>query len=725
MKAVLQNFKTGVLSVSDVPPPALRPGGILVRNAASLISAGTEKSVVELAKMSFLRKARTRPDLVKKVLNRARQDGILQTLQVVNNLVSQPLPLGYSCAGVVQASGEGAGEFRPGQRVACAGLGFANHADVVYVPRQLAVPMPPDMDFEEAAFVALGAIALHGVRRAEAAIGECIVVLGLGLVGQIAAQISRAAGCRVFGIDRDPARVKTALDLGIPEARSLDDPDLAGAVARFTRDRGADAVLITAATSDSQPAVLAAQLARDRARIVAVGETGLDLPRRAYFEKELDLRLSRSYGPGRYDLAYEEQGHDYPIGYVRWTENRNMEAFLDLVAQRKIQVRPLLTHRYPIERATEAYALLTGDRSVPYLGILLQYGTDEPKTATVTLRPPSPSTSPGRTIRVGVVGAGQFARGILLPNLAKIPDVEIVGVATGSGITARTVAEKYGARLCTSDHREILSRDDVDAVVIATRHDLHARMVVDALKARKHVFVEKPLCLNEEELASIRAALGSSVLMVGFNRRFSPMAVELQRVFTGGPCSMLYRVNAGPLPHDHWTRDPVVGGGRIVGEICHFVDLLGFLASSAPTHAFAWAIGGGAPDGREPDDLSAQVRFENGSLGTVLYTSGGDLSYPKERIEVFGDGTVGVIDNWRSLRFSGRRRGGSERAWFGSRKGHAEELEAWVRAVRDGIPPIPFEGLAATAMTTFALQRSLRSGAPVAVRFPEASSDAP
>jgi predicted dehydrogenase/threonine dehydrogenase-like Zn-dependent dehydrogenase len=733
MKAVLQNFRTGELRVTDVPIPTVRPGGILVHNVASLVSAGTEKAVIELARMNPLQKARARPDLVRKVLNRAGQEGLLGTAQIVMNLVSTPLPLGYSCAGVAHAIGSGVAEFQPGDRVACAGLGYANHAEVVFVPRNLAVPIPAAVSFEEAAFVTVGAIALHGVRQAEVAVGEGVVVMGLGLVGQLAAQICTAAGCRVFVTDLDPTKVHLAHELGAHGGQALQDGDVVTAVRQFTRGRGADAVIITAATASNQPVELAATVARDRARVVAVGEIGLQVPRRAYYEKELDLRLSRSYGPGRYDSAYEEKGHDYPVGYVRWTENRNMEAFLDLIAQRKVQVSPLMTHRFPIEQAQEAYALLAGKPRELYIGIVLEYDAEQVQSATVLLQPPGVSPPAvrrvaARPVRFGVIGAGQFAQGILLPRLRKLPEVEICGIATGSGLTARTVAEKYACRFCTSDYREILAQPDIDAVLIATRHHLHAQMVTEALAAGKHVFVEKPLAIREEELQAVAAAYhaaqqvpagqGAPVLMVGFNRRFSPLTVALKEALRERPLLLTYRVNAGPVPLNNWVHDPDVGGGRIVGEVCHFVDVMQFLTDSVPVQVFAWALGEQGDTPGEADNICLQLRFADGSVGTIIYAANGDPSFPKERLEVFGGGSVGVIDNWRKLevRRHGKRSG--QRSFFIAAKGHAEELAAFVQGIRQGQSPIPFPSLLYTTQTTFAIQRSLRHEQPISIAMP-------
>jgi predicted dehydrogenase/threonine dehydrogenase-like Zn-dependent dehydrogenase len=722
MKAVLQNFRSGQLSVSEIPPPLLKPGGVLFQNAASLVSAGTEKAVIELAKMNPLDKAKARPDLVKKVLSKAGQEGWLGTARMVMNLVNNPLPLGYSCAGIVKAVGEGVSDIHAGDRIACAGLGHANHAESVFVPRNLAAPIPKGVEFEEAAFVTVGAIAMQGVRQANPTIGESVVVIGLGLVGQLAAQICQAAGCNVFGIDLDPAKVKLALTNGVKGTSSPSKEEIIEAVRTFTSGRGADAIIITAATPSNEPIELAAELARDRGRVVVVGDVGFNIPRRPYYEKELDIRLSRSYGPGRYDSSYEEKGNDYPIGYVRWTENRNMEAFLDLVAQKKVNITPLVTHRFPIESAHKAYDLLGGKAREPYIGILLQYDLDRAQPARVDLKT---SARPVRqdTISFGVIGAGQFAQAILLPHLNKMSHAKMSAVVTGTGVTAKTIAEKYGCRFCASDHREILQDEKTQAVIIATRHDLHALMVVEALSAGKHVFVEKPLAITPQELSQIadttkelrRKKSGLPVLMVGYNRRFSPLARRLKQAFSDQPITMSYRVNAGSVPADHWTQDPKEGGGRIVGEACHFVDLMQYLTGSEPVEVFAWAAGGGAAGAADPDNVTTQIRFANGSVGTIFYVADGDKSFPKERIEVFGGGKVGVIDNWRSVEIHDRGHRVQRKAIMSAEKGHAEELAAFVEGVRAGHFPIPLESLFLTTQTTFAIQQAHRTGRPVTV----------
>ncbi len=715
MKAVLQNFKTGELAIEDVPPPSLKPGGVLVANVASLVSAGTEKAIIELAKMNPLQKARARPDLVKKVLNKAGQEGLLATARIVMNLVSTPLPLGYSCAGVVTAVGSRVADLSTGQRVACAGLGYANHAELVYVPRNLVVPVPEAVGFEDASFVTVGAIAMHGVRQAALTLGESVVVIGMGLVGQIAAQIVHASGCRVFCVDPDPGKVELSLRLGADAASSNAGSALHAEVMSFTASRGADAVLIAASTKSSEPIETAAEVARDRARVVAIGDVGHSVPRRAYYEKEIDLRQSRSYGPGRYDPDYEEKGQDYPIGYVRWTENRNMEAFLALVERGSIQLRPLITHRYSIERADEAYTLLSGERKEPYVGIVIDYENAAEHGSSVPVAS-SPKPLGAGEISIGVIGAGQFAQGILLPALKAIAGVRFKSIATESGLTSLNVARKYRAESCTSDYHDVLNDASIDAVVVATRHDSHAAIVAAALRAGKHCFVEKPLAMNESELEDVIDAhrTGNAGLLVGFNRRFSPLSVQLRERLSGQRLVMQYRINAGPVPRSHWHQDLEYGGGRIIGEVCHFIDVMQYCCASEPLSVQALAVtDSNSPS--DPDNVVIQVAFADGSVGTITYVSNGDPDFPKERLEAFGGGFVAVIDNWRSLDVQGNGTRLRRRCWLQAEKGHSQEMSAFIEGIRSGEPPIPFSSLVSTTRTTFAIQQALRSGACVSI----------
>jgi polar amino acid transport system substrate-binding protein len=688
-------------------------GGVLVRTAASLVSVGTERSVIELAKMSSVQKARARPDLVRKLITKIGTDGLISTAQSVLNRLSMPLPLGYSSAGIVEAVGPGVTDLAQGDRVACAGAGYANHAEVVCVPRNLVTQIPDGVPFQDAAFVTLGAIALHGVRQANLTLGESVVVIGLGLIGQLTVQLCAAQGCRVFGIDLDPAKVELAKSLGMHAGSSGGDAQQA--VSSFTRGRGADAVLITASTKSSAPITQAAELARDRARVVAVGDVGLDVPRRLYYDKEIDIRLSRSYGPGRYDPSYEEKGTDYPIGYVRWTENRNMEAFLDLLATGRVRIEPLITKRYAIEDAKDAYESILGGKDA-LIGVILDYDPEKPQDVTVHLVPKGTTPKIAGDVRIGVVGAGAFAKSVLLPALKKVPRVTIAGVTTRSGISARAVADQFAAESATSDMHAVIAAPDIDAVLVATRHDTHADLVAEALANKKHVFVEKPLAVNPEGLARVIEAWNAAggytapVVFTGFNRRFSPLTQTLRKHIKATPLAMVYRVNAGAIPATSWVQDAESGGGRIVGELCHFIDTMQALCGADVVEVYASAVGDAARLPADPDNLSVQLRFADGSVGSIVYASGGSAEFPKERFEVFGGGVAGAIDNWRKLTVRGPGIKVDDTRWLSSAKGHAEELAAFVAAVRGGPMPMTFAAQVNVTRATFAVQASLREG---------------
>lgn len=715
MKAVIQNLKNGELQVDEVPPPALQPGGILVRVRRSLISLGTEKAVIELASKGPLGKAKARPDLARKVINKAKQEGLWNTYQVVKNLISSPIPLGYSCAGEVIAVGAEAAEFRVGDRVACAGLSYANHAEVNYVPRNLAVKIPEGLSYDDACFVTLGAIAMQGVRLAEIELGAKVVVMGLGLVGQIAAQLARCAGASALATDLDSSKVALAEKLGAH--RGVSDPaQLANAVAQFTGGHGADAVLICAATKSDEPAQTAAQISRLKGRVVIVGDVGMSLDRRAYFEKEVELVVSRSYGPGRYDPAYEARGVDYPLPYVRWTEGRNMLSFLELAARGDVNVAPLVTHRFPIEKAEEAYQLVTGERREPAIAVLLEYDGDEPQPARIDL--PASASAKKRPVKIGVIGAGQFAKGVLLPAFARQKAARLSAFCTSSGFTSKDIAERYGASYCASDPAEIINDREIDAVLIATRHNQHAPLTIDALRAGKAVFVEKPLAMNEEELAElcdVARAVERPRVMAGFNRRFSPLVARLKEFFAASrePKFISYRVNAGAVPPESWVFDPVEGGGRIIGEVCHFVDMICYLTGATPRRVFAESLAGPGHPALERDNVTITLRMSDDSIGVIHYLANGDASLPKEYIEMFGGQQSAILDNFRSLSLHhGNRR--RRHRLINQAKGHAEEVAAFVQALETGAPmPIDFETLVAVTQTTFLIHRSLDLGCPV------------
>jgi predicted dehydrogenase/threonine dehydrogenase-like Zn-dependent dehydrogenase len=709
MKQVIQNFRSGELKVDEVPETICRNGGILVSNAASLISAGTEKMVIDLAQKSIVGKARERPDLVRQVINKLRRDGLMSTIQTVKARLETPLALGYSCAGTVREIGRGAEEFIVGDRVACAGMNYASHAETVFIPKNLAVHIPEGVSFDEAAFVTLGAIALQGVRTAEVKLGDSVAVIGLGLVGQLTVQILKAAGCRAIGIDLDSARIDLARSLGADEAVRRND-DVEGAVAQFTEGFGVDAVIMTAASETNDPIELAGSLARDRAVVSVVGAAPIDVPRKIYYEKELQLRLSRSYGPGRYDAQYEERGIDYPIGYVRWTERRNMQEFLRLVSTKAVKLDPLITHRFPIAQAESAYEMIAGKNNEAYLGILLKYDETRdrmPSTKTIALK----GRRDAAEIKLGLIGAGNFARSVLLPRLSRAESVSLIAIATATGRNAKASGEKYGFRFCTTDYRELLSQDEINTVFIATRHDTHAKMAAEAVRAGKTVYVEKPLAICEEDLNEVAEAVGQSNgrVMVGFNRRFSSLSIELKRFFAGvGPLAVTYRINAGAIPKDSWIQGEE-GGGRILGEVCHFVDYIQFLSDAEPVEVFAYQSSNGM------DTLSIVIKLGDGSIGNVNYFATGDKSYPKERIEVYGGNRIAVLDDFRALEMwrDGKRRSGKRIA---QDKGFDLELSSFLQAASTGGEmPISWRSQLLTTLATLRIVDALGSGRPEAV----------
>ncbi len=704
-----------------------------MRTAASLVSVGTERASSEFAKKNLLQKARMRPDLVREVWNKVRRDGVATTIAAVRTRMDQPSTPGYSSAGTVIAIGEGITDVQPGDRVACAGANHAMHAEFACIPRLLMAKIPDgaDVSFDHAAAATVGAVALHGVRIAEAKLGDVVGVIGLGLLGQLTVQILKAAGCRVVGMDISRVRVDLALRLGADAAADSAN-EFIDAGMQLSKGRGLDAVLLTAQTSSSDPVNLAAECARDRAVIVAVGAVGMELERRPYYDKELHFRTSRSYGPGRYDAAYEQKGIDYPIGYVRWTETRNMEAFLDLLADRKVDVEALITHRFPIDQARSAYDLITGKAEQPFLGVLITYSKDPQQTARETLQllpaPPNitKAAQTSNVVSVGLLGAGSFATGTLLPAIQKTGGVNLVGVCAANGSHSQHTAKKFGFNYCATDADSLIEDASINTIVVTTRHHLHAPQVIASLRAGKHVFCEKPLCLNRNELRGIvdiyENAIGelrstnSPRLMVGFNRRFSPLSVELKNFFhdVREPLAMHYRVNAGFIPSNHWLHDPAQGGGRLIGEVCHFVDFLRFMSGSSIVEVQAHSLPN--PGKYSNDNVICSLHFANGSHGTITYLANGDRAYSKERIEIFGGGMVAVLEDFRRLETVRQGKKKISRSLFRQDKGHRGEWEAFVSAIRDGRDcPISMAEIVNSMLATFSLDESRTSGASVAL----------
>jgi predicted dehydrogenase/threonine dehydrogenase-like Zn-dependent dehydrogenase len=683
MKQVVQIPRTGEIEVVDVPPPRLRRGGALILTRASVISPGTERSKIDLGKASLVGKARARPDLARQVIERMRDDGLRETYRAVQTRLTTPAPLGYSSAGVVLEAASECRGIATGDIVACAGGGYANHAEVNFVPQNLLARVPAGVTPAQAAYATIGAVALHSLRRANVSIGSRVAVIGLGLVGLLVTQLVRAAGGRVIATDLDPRVCEIATQLGAERVvHGLES--VKSVAAAFTDGHGVDAVLICAGTRSDDPLRLASELCRDRGRVVVVGDVGMNVPRTPFYEKELELGLSRSYGPGRYDRSYEEHGSDYPIGYVRWTEQRNLAEFLRLVGQKLVDVDALTTHRFSVDHAADAYAIIEGDQghAERAIGVVLEYEADSTAASSSTVElAPRRQASHRDVVRLGVVGAGNFATRVLLPALAEDKRVSFIGVSTASGVTARRVAERFGFAHATSDAEELLDHADLDAVVIATRHDTHASLAARALRAGRAVFCEKPLATTWHDLEEVASAYAKSQapLLVGFNRRFSPHMENLRAEMPSGvPRAILCRVNAGPLPSAHWLNDPVSGGGRIVGELCHFLDVACHLAEGRPIRVSAESLGGG-DEADLSESIIVQVAFADGSVASLQYLSNGSTKLSKERVEVFAGGVTAVLDDFRSLEIfaDGTRRGRKSR----QDKGHRNEMRAFIDLV--------------------------------------------
>ncbi len=723
MRILALTLKDGSVSVVDAPSPTLPHGHIRVHTLHSAVSPGTEGNKIRTGRKNLIEKARSRPDQVRQVIDMVGQVGLKGTVQKVRAKLDGAQPLGYSLSGRVLEVAPDVTGLRPGDLVACAGGGYANHADEVVIPVNLAVRIPDGVPTDAAAMATLGAIALQGVRLAGPTLGETAVVIGLGVVGLFAAQLLRAAGCRVVGTDisasalelaRTSGSVDLALDTG---AASVEDT-----VKEFTRGYGADLVLICAATGSSEPAAQAARICRKRGRVVVVGAVGMDLPREDFYLKEIAFSVSCSYGPGRYDPAYEEGGVDYPVGYVRWTEGRNLEAVLDMMAAGKCDPLSMVSHRFPFENAPEAYALF-GTEGATYAGILLDY------SETLTDRPGKidcgGSAAGNGDLGVSFLGCGSYAQSFLLPPFRSAGGVNLAAIHTRTGLSAADVGRRAGFARAVDSAETLLEDPDTQAVVIATRHDQHGPLTLAALQAGRHVFVEKPLCLNRDELAAIAGQLraeSSPILQVGFNRRFSPAARAVKQHLgdAAGPLTMVYRVNAGFIPREHWSQDPVIGGGRIVGEVCHFIDLMQYCCGADPIEIHAVRVDGDGPDLIPEDNVLLTLRFADGSIGTVAYCARGGKALPKEELQVMGGGRSAIIDNFGSVRLYGSKRSVKRT----SGKGQDQEVAAFLAAVRSGEPAISIRSQLATTLATLEALESLRTGLPRPVDLTSVVGDA-
>jgi len=712
MKQLLQSMRNGKTAVEDVPTPKVHPGSILVRVESSLVSAGTERMLVDFASKSLIGKAKARPDFVLQVLDKAKREGMLNTAKVALNRLDQPMPLGYSTSGVVEDVGKGVTGIQPGDRVACAG-NHAVHAEYNLVPKNLFVKVPAGVNPDSAAFTTLGAISLHGFRLANPQVGDNIAVIGLGLLGLLATRIALASGCRVFGTDIDPQRVRLGKTTGAV-CTNRANADTAGRT--FSGGKGFDAVLICADATGDDVIKLAAEICRDRGKVISIGAVGLNLTRKQFYEKEITFLVSRSYGPGRYDPAYEEEGVDYPYGYVRWTETRNMAAFLDMISIGKLEVESLITHRFKIDDAARAYKLITRKTGEPFLGVMLTYPAQTEKTGSSVAIPLSRPAKASMDLHLGVLGAGNYAQAVFLPVIKKTGEIDLKAIASSSGVTARHAADKFGFSFASADENEILTDQGINVITILTRHDEHAHQASVAIKNHKHVYCEKPLALDQAGLNQVQKAIKTvpdSILTVGFNRRFSPMAVRMKEFISARtePLMANYRVNAGFLPLTHWLHDPLQGGGRIIGEACHFVDLLTFLIGRLPVSVLCRSL----PDGGiyRQDNVLITLVYPDGSIANITYLANGDKSVSKEICEIFTEGSVIKLDDFRVLELT--RNGKTERLKSGNQdKGHQAAWKSFISSIRKGgNPPIPYEDIWGVHRVVFEAVESLRSGKQV------------
>ena len=715
MKQLIQNFKTGKLYIDDLPLPSISEGMVLVENKFSLISAGTEKSTVKVGQASLIGKAKQRPDLVAQVLKNIKKEGLAATINKVQTKLDSLKALGYSTAGIVLTSLDTNSSFRPGDRVACAGQDHASHAEIVAIPQNLVVKIPDNVSFEEASFTTLGAIALQGVRQTEPMLGEKVCVIGLGLLGQLTCQLLKANGCDVFGIDLSERLISLATETGVSKAMNRNDSNLISACDSFTNGKGFDSVIITAAAPTNDPIVLATEICRKKGKIIVVGAVKMDIPREPYFyKKELELKISCSYGPGRYDVGYEELGLDYPFAYVRWTEQRNMEAFLDLISRGMINVKPLISHVFDINDAEKAYELVLGTNTAPHIGILLKYDSNQEKFSTYT----NLKKNPIDKINVGFIGAGSFAQSYLIPNVKSF-GASLATVVTSRGITSKNVAEKFGFNVCSSDKKDVIENKNINTVFIATPHSSHADLVIHSLESGKNVFVEKPLAVSLEELHKIIDVKSKNdhPLMVGFNRRFAPISISVKKEFESAdePLVVNIRVNAGFIPKDHWTQIPEIGAGRIIGEICHFIDLMQFFTNSDPVKVYADCIQSDNEKLKLDDNIAIVVKFKNGSVGNLTYLANGDPSLPKELVEVFGAGKVGIINNFQN---GSLHIGNKSKSLKSTGKGHQQEIQEFLKAIKEGKDsPISFRSICLTTLTTFKIIDSLKTGLPQEIKL--------
>lgn len=686
MRQVLQNLNDGKTQLTNIPVPAVSSGQLLIKTFSSVVSAGTERMLVDFGKSNYLQKARQQPEKVKEVINKVRTDGLQPTIEAVKTKLDEPITLGYSNAGVVIEVGEDVKKFKVGDRV----ISNGSHAEYVSVPENLCAKIPDNVEYDTASFTVVSSIGLQGIRLAKPTLGETFVVIGLGLIGLLTVQLLRSHGCKVIATDYDQNKVDIAKKFGAEAINISEGIDPVEHVNMYTNGKGADGVIITASTASSDPVSQAANMSRKRGRIIMVGVTGLELNRSEFYEKELTFQVSCSYGPGRYDHEYEEKGNDYPIGFVRWTEQRNFEAILDMMSEGKLDIKPLITHKFNFKDAPKAYETLSNDKDA--IGLILQYPNDHIGSTLKRTIELKNSTKQGTDIiNLGIVGAGNYTNRTLLPAIKNIDNVNLKTIVSSGGINGVHVGKRFGFEKTTTNSKEVFNDPTINSVIITTRHDTHAEYVKKAIQSGKHVFVEKPLCLTYDELDEIQKLnYGSKLMMVGFNRRFAPHIVKMKELLdsTTKPKSMVMMVNAGFIPADHWVQDPVVGGGRIIGEACHFIDLLRFIADSPISTVHAVKVNDPSEEINE-DNSSITITFEDGSIGTIHYFANGHNSVPKERLEVFVGGKVLSLDNFKVLRGYGWSN--FRRMRYRQDKGHTNGLGAFIEGIQSGRAPISLE----------------------------------
>jgi predicted dehydrogenase/threonine dehydrogenase-like Zn-dependent dehydrogenase len=703
MQQLTQKLGSGEMKIQEVPLPQLNDGAILVKNYYSLISAGTEGTTVNSARKSLLGKAKERPKQVKQVFDVLKQQGLKQTYRAVSKKLDAYSPLGYSCAGEVMKVGKNVKGFKVGDKVGCAGIGYANHAEVIAVPQNLAVRLDDDANLKLASYNTLGAIALQGIRQADLRLGESCAVVGLGLLGQLTGQMLMAAGVKTYGIDVNPSIVAISKENGLPDSWERDTPGLEQLILQKTNGQGVDAVIITAGTSSLDPVNFAGNITRKKGNVIIVGAVPTGFDRAEYYKKELTLKMSCSYGPGRYDIDYEEKGLDYPYAFVRWTENRNMSAFQDLIHTGRINIDYLSSHEFSLEKAPHAYDMIV-NKTEPYLGIVLKYDT----TKEIHRQAISTNASKeGGEVAISFIGAGSYAQGNLLPNLPENNKINRVGVLTNNGTTSKRVAEKFKFEFCTSIEKEILD-SRTNTLFIATRHDSHAPYVLKGLRNNKHIFVEKPLCITLPELELINKLVleKKNTVMVGFNRRFSPLTSIIKKKLGEGPMSMIYRINAGFIPKESWIQDPEIGGGRIIGEVCHFIDYLTFLNGSLPISISAQALPD--PDGFN-DTVNILIQFKNGSTGVVAYYANGAQDLTKEYIEVYSAGSTAILNDFKSLKIFSKGKP-YKKNLINQNKGQKQMVVTFIENLLEGSSTINFEEIYSVTKASIGVIESLKNG---------------